>query len=58
MTGAEDNFIFVWNYQKKSKLRELYGHTDFVLALEKIDDIFFCSSGSDTIIRIWNTNIW
>ncbi|KAI0781081.1 WD40 repeat-like protein [Trametes elegans] len=57
VTGSWDKTIKVWDIEKKELISSTEAHTDFVKALLVIPSLrLLVSSGSDKIVRIWDTS--
>jgi len=53
-SASNDAKIFIWDSNKKNKLKELLGHTDCILTMILLENGNLCSGSADNTIRIWD----
>ena len=53
-SASNDEKIFIWDSNKKNKLKELLGHNDCILTMILLENGNLCSGSADKTIRIWD----
>ena len=53
-SASNDTKIFIWDSNKKNKLKELLGHSDCILTMILLENGNLCSGSADKTIRIWD----
>ena len=53
-SASNDAKIFIWDSNKKNKLKELLGHKDCILTMILLENGNLCSGSADKTIRIWD----
>ena len=53
-SASNDAKIFIWDSNKKNKLKELLSHQDCILTMILLNNGNLCSGNADRTIRIWD----
>ena len=53
-SASNDAKIFIWDSNKKNKLKELFEHSDCILTMVLLENGNLCTGSADQTIRIWD----